>query len=178
MVQCKSSSLRWHELHRDPGTHRVFAVLRGGSCGTPEAGFLSRCAGTTGTIQRSTFPSSGLRRACSLTCACLRAIRTVLSILMEKMWCHTVSIHSWLCLRPKHASPIHSSHATPRRAHRSDGEASICGREPHGADGDQRPVPRGRRGGRCREVSEAGSSWNPVSRILAICLQAFAAARA
>ena len=61
---------------------------------------------------------------------------------------------------------------------RSDAEASPCGREPHGADGDQRPVPRGHCGGRCREGSQAGSSWNQVSRMLAIGLQASAAARA
>ena len=61
---------------------------------------------------------------------------------------------------------------------RSDAEASPCGREPHGADGDQRPVPRGHCGGRCREGSQAGSSWNQVSRMLAIALQASAAAHA
>ena len=107
-----------------PVTHRASVVLCGSSCGTPEAGFLSRCAGTTGTYQRRTYPSSGLRRACLLTCACLRAIRTVLSILLEKMWCHLVSIDSCLCLRPKHASPIHSSHATPRRAQGLRGDLS------------------------------------------------------
>ena len=68
-----------------------------------------------------------------------------------------------------------TKHPTVRR---SDAEPSNCGREPHGADGDQRPVPRGRRGGQRREVAEPGSSLPQVSRILGVDLRAFAAAHA
>ena len=65
---------------RDPP--RICA-LRGSACCTPEAGIPSRCAGTTRTMQRITFPSSALRRASSLTRACLCAIRTGLSTLLD-----------------------------------------------------------------------------------------------
>jgi hypothetical protein len=68
-----------------------------------------------------------------------------------------------------------TKHPTVRR---SDAEPSTCGREPHGADGDQRPVPRGRRGGQRRKVAEPGSSLPQVSRIHGIDLRAFAAAHA
>ena len=65
---------------RDPP--RICA-LRGSACCTPEAGIPSRCARTTRTMQRITLPSSALRKASSLTRACLRAIRTVLSTLLD-----------------------------------------------------------------------------------------------